>query len=138
MAETVTNRGKFRILTQGVPSTADLRACYFTGTAVGANNPDLNTVAELEAVAGITVAAERVALTTETITEDDANDRAQAGADTISFSAAPGVTAEGVAIYYEGASDAARDLLGIYTTGFPQPVDGGLDVNVPNGYLRGA
>lgn len=137
MAETVTNRGKFRILTQGVPAAADLRVCYFTGTAVGTDSPDLNTVADLEAVAGVTVAAERIALVNETIAEDDANDRAQAGADTVSFSAAPGVTAQGVAFYYEGASDAARDILAIYTTGFPQPVDGGLDVNVPNGYLRG-
>lgn len=137
MTETVTNRGKFQVFTEGVPPTADLRACYFTGTATGTDDPDLNTIADLEAVTGVTVAAERVALANETITEDDTNNRVQAGADTVAFSPAPGVTAEGVAIYYEGASDAARDILAIYTTGFPQPVDGGLNVNIPNGYLRG-
>jgi hypothetical protein len=137
MTETVMNRGKFQVLTEGVPAAADLRMCYFTGTATGVDDPDLNTVADLEAVAGVTVAAERIALTTETISEDDTNDRAQAGADTVSFSAAPGVTAQGVAIYYEGGgTDGTRLLLATYTTGFPQPVDGGLDVNIPNGYLR--
>jgi hypothetical protein len=135
MTETATNRGKFRIATDNL-STADFRMCYFTGTATGTDDPDLNTVADLEAVTGVTVAAERVALTNESVTEDDTNNRVNVDADTVAFSAAPGVTAQGAAIYIEGASDAARDIIGIYTTGFPQPVDGGMNVNIPGDFLR--
>lgn len=135
MAETVTNRGKLRLANADF-TAADLRMCYFTGTQTGTADPDLNTVADLEAVTGVTVAAERIALTGKSATEDDTNDRAQIGANTVAFTAAPGVTAQGVAIYIEGASDAARDVVGIYTTGFPQPVDGGLNVNIPNGFMR--
>lgn len=134
MAETVTNRGKHRLATSDF-TAADLRMCYFTGTATGANDPDLNTVADLEAVTGITVAAERIALTGESATEDDVNNRENLDAGNVAFSAAPGVTAQGVAIYVEGATDAARDIVAIYTTGFPQPVDGGLNVNITD-YLR--
>lgn len=138
MAEIVYNRGKFQVFTQGVPSTADLRMAYFVGTETGVtDDPDLNTVADVEAVAGVTVSTERIALTNETITEDDTNNRADADADTVSFAAQP-ETAEGVIIYYEGGgADGTRLLLAGYTTGFPQPVNGGLDVNIPNGYLRG-
>jgi hypothetical protein len=137
MAEIVYNRGKFRVLTQGVPATADLRMAYFVGGPTGVtDDPDLNTVADVEAVAGVTVSTERIALTNETISEDDTNNRAVADADTASF-AAQAESAAGVIIYYEGASDAARDLLGGFDTGFPQPVNGGLDVNIPNGFLRG-
>ena len=134
MAESVPNRGKLRILNTNM-ATADLRMCYFTGTTTGVHALTLNTVADLEAVTGVTVAAERVALANESATEDDANNRAGADADSVVFTAAPGVTAQGVAIYIEGASDAARDLIGVYTTGFPQPVDGGLTVNITD-FLR--
>jgi hypothetical protein len=111
---------------------------YFVGTETGVtDDPDLNTVADVEAVAGVTVSAERLPLTTETITEDDTNNRAEAGADTVSFGAVA-ETAEGVIIYYEGGgTDGTRLLLSAHSTGFPQPVNGGLDVNIPNGYLRG-
>jgi hypothetical protein len=134
MAETVTNRGKFRAVNGGL-SGADLRMCYFTGTQVGTADPDLNTVADLEAVAGVTVAAERFTLANKTIVEDDVNNRVNLDADNATFSAAPGVTAQGVAVYIEGATDALRDLVAIYTTGFPQPVDGGLTVTIAD-WLR--
>jgi hypothetical protein len=138
MTEIVYNRGKFQTLTQGVPSAADLRMAYFVGTETGVtNDPDLNTVADVEAVTGVTVSTERLPLTNETITEDDTNNRAEADADTVSF-AAQAETAAGVIIYYEGGgTDATRLLLAAYSTGFPQPVNGGLDVNIPNGFLRG-
>lgn len=134
MAETVTNRGKLRIANANI-GTADLRMCYFTGTQVGANDPDLNTVADLEAVISVAVAAQRVQLASVTVAEDDVNDRVNVDCNTVAFSAAPGVTAQGVAIYVEGIDDTARDLVAIYTTGFPQPVDGGLNVNVTD-FLR--
>lgn len=137
MAETVTNRGALIIGNGDAPlDSADLRACVFTGTQVGVHDADLNTVADLDAVTGVEIHAERVALTSESITEDDTNNRAQATADAFSFAPAAGVTAQGIAIYLEGASDAARQILTIHTTGFPQPMDGGLDITLPNGYLR--
>jgi len=130
MTETITNRGKHLALNGGW-AALDLRMCIFTGTQTGANEPDLNFVADLDAVSGISIHSERVALTSETFTEDDTNNRENVDADNVTFAAAPGVTAQGVAIYDEGsATDATRALLGIYTTNFPQPVDGGLIVNI--------
>lgn len=139
MAETTTNRGKTRVLAGDTPlDTGDLRMLVFTGTQVGANDPDINTVADLDAVTGIAIHAERVALTTKTVTEDDTNNWALADADSVVFAAAPGVTAQGVAIYDEGGgTDATRLIVSIHTTNFPQPMDGGLTVNTPNGWLRG-
>lgn len=137
MAETVTNRGKTRILAGDTPlDSADLRMLVFTGTQTGANDPDLNTVADLDAVTGIAIHSERIALASLTVTEDDTNNRANADSGNVTFAAAAGVTAQGVAIYDEGGgTDATRHLVAIYTTGFPQPMDGGLIVNVAD-WLR--
>lgn len=137
MAETVTNRGKYRLLARALSGSAlDLRMCVITGTATGVNDADLNTVADLDAVTGVSIHSERVALTGEAASEDDTNDRAALDSDNVTFAAAAGVTARGVAIYDEGNStDAGRDLLAIYTTGFPQPMDGGLVVTVAD-FLR--
>lgn len=136
MAETWTNRGKLRIAESGI-NGKDFRMCIFTGTQVGANDPDLNTVADLDAVSGIAIHTERIALTSEAASEDDSLNRVLIDSDNVVFSAAPGVTAQGVAIYVEGANDAAREVWWIYTTGFPQPVDGGLNVNTPSGIAQG-
>lgn len=138
MAETVTNRGKTRILAGDTPlDTADLRMLIFTGTATGTNDPDLNTVADLDAVSGVAIHSERIALASRTVTEDDTNNRANADCADVVFAAAPGVTAQGVAIYDEGGgTDATRHLISIHNTGFPQPVDGGLTVAVTD-WLRG-
>jgi len=79
----------------------------------------------------VSIHTERIALTGETITEDDGNDRATIDSNNVTYTAAPAVTAQGVAVYDEGGgTDATRDLYWIYTTGFPQPMDGGLTVNV--------
>lgn len=135
MAETVTNRGKYLIATVGL-NNLDLRMCVFTGTQTGANDPDLNTVADLDAVSGIAIHSERLTLASETVTEDDTNNRANADCANLSFAASPGTTAQGVAIYHEAsAADSSREIVAIYTTGFPQPMDGGLNVNVTD-YLR--
>jgi hypothetical protein len=135
MAETVTNRGKFLVGNAGM-NGRDLRMCVILGTQTGVNDVDLNTVADLDAVTGVSIHSERIALANETVTEDDTNNRVNFDADAAVFAAAPGVTAQGVAIYVEGANDAARDVVAIYTTGFPQPMDGGLTVNIAD-WLRG-
>lgn len=134
MAESVTNRGKY-LTTHGGLNGRDLRMLVITGTQTGVHSVDLNTVADLDAVTSVSIHTERVALANETITEDDANDRVNVDADSVAFAAAPGVTAQGVAVYVEGASDAARDLVTVHTTGFPQPMDGGLTVNISD-FLR--
>lgn len=135
MAETVTNRGKYLITNAGL-SGLDLRMLVILGTATGVNDADLNTVADLDAVTSVSIHSERIALTSETYTENDTSDRAEADSANVSFAAAPAVTARGVAIYDEGnGTDAGRQLLAVFTTGFPQPMDGGLNVTVAD-WLR--
>lgn len=138
MAETVTNRGKYIIFNAAITGTAlDLRMLVFLGTQTGVNDATLNTVADLDAVTGVSIHTERIALTSETASEDDGNSRAAIDAANVTFAAAAGVTAQGVAIYNEGGgTDATRDILAIYTTGFPQPMDGGLVVNISD-FIRG-
>jgi hypothetical protein len=47
------------------------------------------------------------------------------------------VTAVGLVVYAEGGgTDATREIIGTYVDGFPQPVDGGLAVNISD-FLRG-
>jgi hypothetical protein len=134
VAETVYNRGKYLLAHSGM-NGRDLRMCVILGTTTGVDNVDLNTVADLDAVSGVSIHSERVALANETVTEDDANNRANLDADAVVFAAAAGVTAVGVAIYVEGANDAARELVSSHTTGFPQPMDGGLTINIAD-WLR--
>ncbi len=130
MAETTTNRGKYRMLA-ALAAEADLRMLVITGTQTGVNNPDLNTVADLDAVTSVGIHTERIALTGIAVTENDTADRAELDANDVTYAAAAGVDAQGVAIYdHTGGADSSRDLIGIFTTGFPQPMDGGLEVNV--------
>ena len=133
------NRGAARIMECALSTTAlDLRAALVTGTVTGVDNRDLDTVAAIDALnsSATNIHSERVALTGEAAVEDDANDRANVDAANITFAAAPGVTATALIIYDEGGgTDATRWLVMGVTTGFPQPVDGGLNVTV-NDFLR--
>jgi hypothetical protein len=140
MAEIVYNRGKFRIMTAAFDlDGTSLRACYISGTKTGADDPDLDTVADLDAVASVVVSADRATPGTQTVTQDDTNNRANVDCANFSFPAAAGVTALALVFYDEGGgADATRHLLSFYDTGFGAglPVDGGLNVTV-NDYLRG-
>jgi len=130
MAETTTNRGKYRTLA-ALMVASDLRMLVILGTQTGVNNADLSTVADLDAVTGVSIHSERIALTGEAAAQDDANDRAGLDSAAVSFAAAPGVTAQGVAIYDEGTgADSGRDLISVHTTGFPAVMDGGLNVGI--------
>lgn len=129
---TATNRGKYTVLAAAL-ATLDLRACLITGTSTGAEDPDLNTVADLDAVAGVGIHTERLTVTGEAVAEDDANDRANLTADNLTFAAAPGVDAYGYAIYDEGGgTDNTRTLIGVAVDGFTAgiPVDGGLTITI--------
>lgn len=137
MAEYTTNRGKY-LLAHGGMNGRDLRMLAITGSVAGLTQSvveDLNTVADLDAVSGVGIHTERIALANESITEDDSNNRANLDSDNVSFAAAAGVDALGVGIFVEGANDAARELISVHTTGFPQPMDGGLTVTVAD-WLR--
>jgi len=138
MAETVYNRGKTRIFAGDTPlDTSDLRMLIVTGTITGASDPDLDTVADLDAVAGVGIHTERVAMTGETVTQDDVNNRVNADANAVVYAAAPGVSALAAVVYDEGGgTDATRFLVSFHDTGFPQPMDGGLTVNIAD-WLRG-
>ncbi len=130
MAETVTNRGKYRALA-ALLAACDLRMLVILGTQTGVNDADLNTVAGLDAVSGVSIHSERIALSGEAVTENDTSDRAELDSSNVVFAAAAGVTAQGVAIYDEGGgTDSTRDLITVHTTGFPQPMDGGLTITV--------
>lgn len=136
MAETVYNRGKY-LLAHGGMNGRDLRMAIILGTTTGIDNVDLNTMSELDGVTGVSFHTERIALANESITEDDANNRVNLDADPAVFASASGVTALAAVIYVEGASDAARELVASYTTGFGAglPMDGGLTVNIAD-WLR--
>lgn len=135
MAETVTNKGKYLLSTVGI-NNLTVRAAIYTGTTTGTNNPDLDTVADLDAVSGVSIHSERLTPGSITVTEDDANDRANIDCANLTFAAAPGVTAQGLVFYHEAAAaDASRQIISIHNTGFPQPMDGGLTVTVAD-FLR--
>jgi hypothetical protein len=140
VAEVTYNRGATRILAGDTPlDSADLRMLVIVGASLpaGWNNPDLNTVADLDAVTGLTIHSERLALASKTVTQDDTNNRANADAANLSFAAAASTTAQAVVIYDEGGgADATRYLVSGHSTGFPQPMDGGLNVNITD-WLRG-
>jgi hypothetical protein len=145
--DTVTNRAKKEILDGTTPLTTaeDIRMAVLLDTGAGevaaitaATVQDLNTMADLDAITGVSFHSERIALASETVTEDDTNNWALFDSADVVYAAAPGVTARGVAVYSEGGgTDATRTLISVHTTGFPQPMDGGLTVATPNGIIRG-
>lgn len=131
MAESITNRGKFRLTTGNATGAIVWRAGIIIGTQTGVHSLTLNTVADLDAVTSVSIHTERLTPGSVTITEDDANNRVNIDCANLIFAAAPGVTAQGLFFYDEGnATDAGRDLISVHTTGFPQPMDGGLNVTV--------
>lgn len=138
MAEVVYNIAKTRIA-QGLTDLdgGDIRAAVIITSKTGAADPDLGTLAAIDAVGTVAFHTERLTLSGLTVTQDNANDRANVDAGNLSFAAAPGVSALALLIYDNaaGAVDSARFPIAFYDTGFPQPMDGGLNVTI-NDYLR--
>lgn len=135
MAEIIYNRGKLRLANQNATAIA-WRAGLITGTTTGTLDPDLNTVADLDAVTGVNIHTERLTPASVTYTEDDTNDRVNIDCANLTFAAAAGVTAVGLFFYHEGSgTDATRELISMHNTGFPVPLDGGLVVTV-NDFAR--
>jgi len=143
MAQTITNRGKY-LLAHGdiVPGTTDLRMGLLKTLAAHTNVPDLNFVDIMEAhadFAELTGASgyARVALTTETASEDDTNDWALIDCDDVAFGAlGTGGTIVGAFIYIHTGSDATAQLIGIFDL-TSTPTNGGtVTVTTPNGFLK--
>lgn len=135
MAEVVYNRGKLRLANQNATAIV-WRAALFTGTQTGTLDPDLNTVADLDAVTSVGIHTERLTPASVTYTEDDTNDRVNIDCANLTFAASAGVTAQGIVFYHEGTgADSGRELICGSTTGFPVPIDGGLVVTVSD-FLR--
>ena len=142
MAAIVYNRGKTRILAGDTPlDTSDLRVLIIVTSKTGADNPDLDTVAELDAVGTVAIHTERVALAGEAVAQDDANDRANATATSpVTFAPAAGVNGLASVVYDEGGgTDATRHLISFDDTnwGAGKAMDGGLEINIPTQWLRG-
>jgi hypothetical protein len=135
------NRGKTRVLAGDTAlDSTDIRAGLITGTKTGADNPDLNTVADLDAVSGVGIHTERVALASKTVTQDDTNNRANVDSADIVFASSAGVTALAWFTYDEGGgTDATRHLLTFDDVNFGagKPLDGGLTITVAD-WARGS
>ena len=136
MAFTLTNRGLHTLLASAISGSTDLRALVIKGAVPSAATiRDLNTVADLLAEASVDEAAasgySRQDLAGVTLTEVDASDNVTlvASAPTISEVAA-GETWLAVAYYVEGASDAARLLIGVDEPAASLPTNGS-DVTLP-------
>lgn len=133
MTEIAYNVGKDRVAA-GIfaAGTANLAAAIVITDKTGAANPDLATLAAIDAVGTVALHATRIALTGVTRTVDNANDRVNVDTADIVFPAAPGVTALALIIYDKttDTSDATRIPISYHDTGFPQPMDGGLTLAV--------
>lgn len=142
MAELVYNTGKAALANGRIANGAtNLKAVNVITSKTGADNPDLTTMADIDAVGTVALHTERVALTSVTVTADNANNRANIDCGNITFAAAAGVTSLGLIIYdaTTDTSDSTRIPVAFYDTGWGAglPMDGGLVVTV-NDFLRNA
>jgi len=138
MAEIAYNIGKTRIA-QGLTDLdgGDIRMAIIITSKTGANDPDLGTIAAIDAVGTVAFHTERVAMTSLSVTQDNTNDRANIDSANVTFAAAPGVTALAAVVYDNNSQagtpptgDGSRFPITYHDTGFPQPMDGGLVVTV--------
>lgn len=150
MAEVVYNIAKERIF-KGLTDLdgGDLRALYIVTSKTGASDPDLGTLAAIDAVGTVAFCAnaQRVTLSGLSVPAfDAANDRAVATATAFSF---PAIAETALAlIIFDNNSQAGTPPTGdtlrfplLFTdTGFGAGIDltsGGLNITLTNGWLRG-
>ena len=130
------NRGLFTLLNTAVTASTDFRClvCSDAGTPTDAQIEDLNFVSDLASISLVEVTNggyARQDLAGVAIVEDDANNRVAitATAPTIANVAAGNVWKR-VVYYVEGASDAARPIIGIDTPAATLTPNGG-NVTLP-------
>ena len=126
---TMANRGLYTLLNSATTGSTDLRALVFkTTTPTVAAIRDMDTVADLLAATTEAAAAGygRIDLASVAITESDASDNVVISAAAPTTAAiATGETWLGIAYYVEGASDAARMLIGVDVPTSSQVTNGG-------------
>ena len=142
MAFTFANRGLYYLLNTAISSSTDLRQAVFTGTVPSAATiRDWNflsdVIADASSAEAVASGYARADLASVTLTEDDTGDKVTLTAAAPTYTAvAAGETWTFVAYYVEGASDAARTLIGIDAPASSQATNGGnitgpaLTVNV--------
>jgi hypothetical protein len=140
MAEVVYNIAKDRLSKgQLVFGTTVLKALLVITSKTGASDPDLATLAAIDAVGTVAFHTDRQTLTTVVATQDNANDRENIDSANIAFGASAGVTALAMIIYdaTTDTTDTTRLPVAFYDTGFGAglPIDGGLNVTVTD-FLR--
>lgn len=136
MAFTFANRGLYYLLNTAISGTTDLRQAVFTGTVpAAATIRDWNflsdVIADASSAESVAAGYARADLAGVTLAEDDASDKATLVASAPTYtSVAAGETWTFVAYYVEGASDAARTLIGIDAPASSQVTNGG-NINGP-------
>lgn len=140
MAEVWYNAGKARALAGAITAGGtNLKAAVIITSKTGASDPDLATMAAIDAVGTVAFHTQRLSLASVTVTTDNANDRVNLDAADLAFSAAAGVTALALVIYdaTTDTNDTTRIPLCFYDTGFGTglPMDGGLNVTI-NDFAR--
>lgn len=138
MAETIYNVAKAQALNGTLDlDGSDIRALLLVGSVT--IDADHATVAAV--LAANTEASDasyaRVALTTEAVTQDDTNDRADFDADDIDFGALNNTTPTACLIFKFITDDSASIPIAIHDSNFGSPSNGaGYTVTTPNDILR--
>jgi hypothetical protein len=135
MAEVVYNVGKDKVRAGAIVSgSTNLVAVMIKTSKTGASDPDLATVAAIDAVGTVAFATERKVLSSVTITVNNTNDRVDIDCADIVFAADAGVTALAMLIYDKtvDTNDTTRIPIAYYDTNFGAgiPMDGGVSVTV--------
>lgn len=127
VTDIVYNVAKARIASGATDlDTSTLKMLLLKTTAAGASNPDLQSVTQLKAVAGVAecdfTGYVRKTLTTVTVTQDDTNDRANVDAANVTWDPAGGATNNtpvAAAIYHDvDGTDANSRLISYHDTNF--------------------
>ncbi len=131
MAFTFANRGLYTLINSATSGATDLRQAVFTGTVpAAATIRDWNflsdVIADASSAEAVAAGYSRADLAGVTVAEDDATDKVTLVATApVYASVASGETWTFVAYYVEGASDAARTLIGIDAPAASQATFGG-------------
>jgi hypothetical protein len=142
MTTVVYNAGKARVLAGLLSAgTTNLAMALIITSKTGASDPDLATMAAIDAVGTVAFHSNRQTLSNVTVTTDNTNDRVNVDADPVTFPAAAGVTALAAVIYDKttDTNDTTRIPLLYDDTNFGAgiPMDGGLNVAIAD-LLRAA
>jgi hypothetical protein len=138
MAETIYNAAKANFALGDMHwDTDDIRSLLLVGALT--IDPDHATVAAV--IAANTEASDasygRVALGTKTVTQDDANNRANLDAATIDYGALDAETPTAILIFKFITNDAGSIPISIHDSGFGAAANGaGYTVTTPNDVLR--